>query len=668
MTDLLRALGRPADALVSIDFETFYSKEYGLRTLTTEAYVRDPRFEVIGVGVKWGDRPSVWLEEWEFREWAARVDWSRVAVNAHHTQFDGFILSHHYGIKPGFLLDTMSMARALNGPLGVALKTLGPKYGVGQKGDEVENTKGKRRADFTLAEWLRFGAYCNNDTELTSRLLVKMLRGFPPLELWAIDSTIRWFTEPVFVADLAVLERTLIEERRRKAAMLERSNVTAEDLRSADKFAALLRSSGIEPERKAGKNGPIFAFAQKDPQFVALLEHEREEIRFLAEARLSAQSNQVETRVERLIGVAKRGAVPFYLKYAGAHTGRLSGGDKMNPQNFNRGGALRAAILAPEGHTLVVADSGQIEARVVGWVAGQADLLETFRRNDSTGGDFYSDVGGSFFGKKLSKKDTPVERQVSKSMVLGLGFGMGVFKFAGELLKGMLGAPPVQFIQADVERYRVDVGGFEDRTYQQGTTCGDKVEEMITFGVRLDYPALLVHCAVADHFVRLYRSRNSRIAGFWKLCDGVLHAMEVGRKMTFGPKGCLRVIKHGIVKPNGLTLHYPELRRGKSGYTYLGSKQGRAARTHIYGGLLTENIVQSLARDVVVAEQALRIRAAGYRTATTTHDEIACVEREERGPECLTFMLKAMKQAPSWCDDLPLWADGGIARSYGSAK
>ncbi len=678
--ELLKALGSKRDVRATLDLETFFDRDFTLKKLTTEAYVRDPRFEVIGVGVKWGDSPSVWLEEWEFRDWAARVDWSRVALNAHHAQFDGFALSHHYGIRPGFWACTMSMGRVLNGT--GALETLAPLYDVGEKGTELANAKGKRRRDFTQNEWLRFGVYCNQDVNLSAGLLDKMLPGFPPLELWLIDTTIRMFTEPVFRADMDLLRVTLKDELEKKARLLKTVANTAgllpegatpeqiEEaaravLSSSEKFATLLSAMGEQPPTKPNPKGKmIFAFAKNDPGMQALQEHPREEIRELAEARLAVKSTIVGTRTERLIGIAERGAVPFYLKYSGAHTHRWSGGDKMNPQNFNRGGALRAAILAPPGHVIVVADSGQIEARVLPWVAGQADLLEVFRRNDQTHGDFYSDAGSSLFKKKLSKKDTPIERQSAKSMLLGLGFGMGWKKFAGEQLKGMLGAPPVQFTATEATLYSVDVDAFAERPHDRmGTTCGDVVTKMGADGIRLAYPDLLIHCAVADYFVRTYRATYSQISRLWKAMDSVLQAMASGTPMSFG---CLRIVRHGIVKPSGLTMRYPELRRGESGFSYLGGDSGKE-RQKAYGGSITENVVQSLARDIV-AEQALWVRAAGYHVATTTHDEIVSVVPEAQGEACLAYMIKRMRIPPAWCADLPLNAEGGIGKSYGSAK
>lgn len=673
---LLEALGSTGDVLITIDFETYFSADYNLRKCTTEGYVRDPRFQVLGCGVKVAGGPSTWLEEWEFRAWAERVDWSRVAVLAHHAQFDAFILSHHYGIRPRFLLCTMSMARAVHGVAGVGLDNLAKVYGLGEKGTELKIAKGKRREQLTQAEWALVGGYCRNDVDLTAGLLRKMLPKFPEPELWVVDTTIRAFTEPVFVGDQAVLVKALEDERAKKSRVLARIVETTREtdaravLSSSDKFAALLRALGEEPPVKPNDKGEdIYAFAKDDPGMQALLEHPRDEIRAVAEARLAIKSTIIETRTERIIGAAKRGAIPFYIKFCGTHTHRMSGGDKMNPQNFNRGGALRDAILAPEGHALVVVDSGQIEARVLPWFAGEQRLLETFRRNDANGGDFYADEGTAIFQKPVSKKETPLERQIAKAMLLGLGFQMGWGRFAGELLKGMLGADPVQFTRVEVEKFKVDVAAFAERGYGN-VTNGQRVQEMISNGQRLPFDDLLVHCAVANHFVWLYRMKNPNITRLWKTAENVLSVMAADTNDGGAVRmrwGCLSVVREGLVKPSGLTLLYPGLRRSvSSGFSYLGGPRG-VERTHVYGGLLVENVVQSLARDIVM-EQSLWIRADGARIGTTTHDEVVAVVPKDQAEQAYQRALARMRTSPAWCADLPLNASGGFGTSYGAVK
>lgn len=691
MSELLQRLGPIPRTIVHLDFETYYSSDYSLSKLTTEAYVRDERFEVIGVGVRAGrDAKTVWLEEWEFAEWAGSFDWRTVSVNANHAQFDGFILSERYGIRPGFWFDTMYLGRILTGR--GALDPLAQHFGVGRKGDAIESHRyrGKRRADFTQAQWLDYGRYCRNDVDLAADVLRKMAPTFPREELWLIDTTLRMFTEPVFRADLDLLRRTLEAERTRKREVLQGlvtryvdpARVNTDDpieamravLASSEKFAYLLRRLGqAAPTKLNNKGEGIYAFAKTDPGMTAMLESDRDEIRFLAEARLQVKSTLVETRTERLLGIGQRGLVPIYLKYAGAHTHRWSGGDKMNPQNFNRGGALRDALIVNEEEEIVVADSAQIEARVLPWLAGETSLIATFQRNDSTGGDFYSDVGGDYFRMKLSKKETPVERQLAKNMVLGLGFEMGWAKFSANLLLGMLGSAPIQFTIDDVRKYGIDLSAFLNRSQEingEWKTNRERIEAMIDAGaIRIPYQGAAIHCSVADYFVRVYRQRNARISKFWRVAEKLLVAMENPEGDPYAVRlryRGLEVMRHAVRKPNGLVLRYPGLARHRGQFSYMGGKSGRE-RVSIYGGAFTENLVQSLARDIV-AEQALRVRADGHRIATTTHDEIVVVTRRGNGAAVLSSMIAHMRTPPAWCSDLPLNAEGGVGTRYGDAK
>ncbi len=360
----------------------------------------------------------------------------------------------------------------------------------------------------------------------------------------------------------------------------------------------------------------------------------------------------------------------------------------MNWQNLERvtqgepdSGMIRRAIEAPavweawmgegipgEPSTLVVADSAQIEPRMTAWLAGQESLLATFRRNDAKGkaGDIYSDEGSIYFRRPLSKETTPIERQTSKNIIIGLGYNMGSIKFGSSILAGMNGSPPVQFGRKELDEFGIDPVAFEQRPHnprdEGGPSCGEKVRELTA---RVPYPELIVHVAVADYFVRTYRARNSRIVALWKTMTRLLEVMATpGASVQFGP---LRAEHERLVKPSGLALLYPRLRRTGDGFVYWGYKDGRMQWVKIYGGALTENVVQSLARDVV-AEQLLRVVDAGYRLVTTTHDEGVAATSESYGQRCFELMKASMKTAPAWCQGLPLNASGGVARSYGAVK
>jgi hypothetical protein len=153
-------------------------------------------------------------------------------------------------------------------------------------------------------------------------------QGFPLEELEIIDSTIKMFSEPCLSADLEILAQVWVQENEKKKALFARLGLQESELQSADRFAELLRQRGVEPEKKPGKKGDVYAFAKTDIQMESLLEHEDEEVRALAEARLGAKSTLLQTRAETVGFMQQRGGnVPVYLRYAGAHTSRWSGGD-----------------------------------------------------------------------------------------------------------------------------------------------------------------------------------------------------------------------------------------------------------------------------------------------------------------------------------------------------
>lgn len=330
---------------------------------------------------------------------------------------------------------------------------------------------------------------------------------------------------------------------------------------------------------------------------------------------------------------------------------------------------------------LVVADSSQIEARVLPWFAGQEDLLDVFRRNDETNGDFYSDAGSSFFKKKLSKKETPTERQASKSMLLGLGYQMGMWKFSLMLL-----GQGIQFTMKDALAFDVNVDKFRATEWKM-----KKVEEMTT---RLTKDDLAIHCAVVEFLVNTYRSTYDKIETVWKTCEEVIAVMAAeecaevnGIRATFGPGDCLKIRRHALELPNGMLLKYAGLRESEEGgYSYIGDGYGKT-RVHLYGGKLTENIVQALAR-IIVIEQMLLIRAkfekdfgcryesvslvrsypVRHPVVTTTHDEVVAAVKDHHAEEALAFAKATMRRPPSWAPTLPLNASGDFASSYGDAK
>lgn len=318
--------------LITLDMETFYDKEYSLSKMTTEEYIRDPRFQVIGVSTKIDDGPTTWVSG-PAREVLAHLHslpWDNAMLLAQNTMFDGAILTWRCGIRPKALADTMLMSRAIYGvEVSHSLKAIAERLGIGVKGTEVLNALGKRRTDFTPAQLARYGQYCDNDVELTHEAFHRFMgMGFPKDELKLIDMTLRMFTDPVLQLDRRHLEQHLATVQARKAALLDEAGVAdKKDLMSNAKFAMMLNVYGVTPPTKisptTGKE--TFAFAKSDEAFLALLDHEDDRVQALVAARLGNKSTLEETRTQRFIDIAKRGSLPVPIRYYAAHTGRWGG-------------------------------------------------------------------------------------------------------------------------------------------------------------------------------------------------------------------------------------------------------------------------------------------------------------------------------------------------------
>lgn len=673
---------------VFLDLETFWDKDFTLRRMTTVDYVRDPRFEVLMASVDDGEE-CVWFEEPAFREWTKTVDWSTIALGCHNTCFDGFVLAEHYDVHPAVLFDTLSMARSQGIEGGVSLDNLATHFGVGFKGHEVEQTQGKRRKDFTPEEWARYVLYCQNDTALCRRIFEAMMeQGFPESELWVIDQHLKLFTDPKLILDEDLAKQFLADERERKKGLLARIDKDKSIIQSSEKFANELRLVGVEPPVKLSPKTKkeIYAFAKDDAGMLELLEHENDEVRWLAEARVAMKSTQGETRAERFLRLGANGQrMPVMLNYYGAHTGRPSAGGKTNFTNLQRTnkkdptkGMLKKSLIAEYKSKVVAADSGSIEARVNAWLSGHETLLDAFREKR----DLYSEMASDVFGRKVDRKKNPEDElagNLGKTAVLGCGFQMGWAKFAETLLKGPMGNPSIQITNEIAYSMGVDLEKFFANPA--------KVRKSRKIISRLSDVDLLVHCAAAEKIVRTYRNSNEPIVELWSLLEGVIQTMaEIGdtEEFTFGPDNCLTVVRHGIRLPNGMMLRYPGLREHvhepglvavdedeqwrleKKSYSYLG--QYGKIRKSLYGGKLCENIVQALAR-IVVTDQMLHMKATtGRDISLFTYDELVYVEPDETAPWLLARLLETMKTPPSWAPGLPLSVEGGFHQSYGLAK
>ncbi len=423
--------------LITCDFETYYDNIYSLKKLTTEEYIHDRRFQAIGLGIKFNRHKSHWFTGHDIVGALKKVPWDKVALVAHNAKFDAAILSWVYGVKPRFIIDTLSMARPYhNANTGVSLAKLAEHYQLGIKGKEVVQAMGKRAEDFSPEELAQYGEYCKNDCDLTLALLDALLkRGFPLSELQLIDTTIRMYSDPVLTLDAGTIQEEIDLELERKSSLLAMVDQPKGVFSSNPKFAELLISMGVEPPTKPSpkKKNPdgtplqTYAFAKGDADFIALLDHEDPLVSAAVEVRLGVKSTQRETRAARFMGVHDRchSYLPVPLAYYAAHTGRYGGDEKINLQNLQRTdkknpkkGLLRKAIKAKPGHALVVEDLSQIEARLLVWQARQMDRVEAFAQKR----DVYSEQASVIYGRKVDRKNNPddyVMGFIGKCVTLG---------------------------------------------------------------------------------------------------------------------------------------------------------------------------------------------------------------------------------------------------------
>jgi DNA polymerase len=597
--------------LLTLDFETYFDVRCSLGKMTTMEYINDSDFKVHGASLKFDDEPAEWYPHEELTEALAQVDWDDTQLLCHNASFDGAVLASVYGYVPQYYLDTSAMARGLypgqSSSLANTAIRMFPDDEAMRKGNDLGKSKGLHDLPPEIEEAL--ANYCIQDSELTHAIWVKFKDQLPSSELDLIDITTRMFTMPKMVLDRERLTAYMDTERLTAEKLIDDSGVEPEVLRSNPKFATYIQEQLdlIVPTKKSPTTGEFIpALGKNDAGFQQLCamypEHQK-----VWDARVAAKSRLAETRSQRFLNAANPdNTIGIPLRYYAAHTGRFGGSDKLNFQNMPRGSELRKCLTAPKDHLIYVADLSNIEARMLAWLAEQADLLDQFR----DGEDVYSSFASTIYDRQIRKDNDPTERFVGKTAVLGLGYGMGWKKFQSTLALGAAG--PV--VEVDDEK--------------------------------------------SWSIVNAYRSKFYRIPHLWKLCDSFLIDMLTGRSNYHK---VVETERNRIRLPNGMSLYYENLQRSEQGFEF----QSNRKQVYTYGGKITENIVQALSR-IVVTDALIRIayKRKDLHVCLTVHDEIVCVGPAEAADERMQDIIDLMCIPPSWAEDLPLAAEGGYDSGY----
>jgi DNA polymerase family A len=416
-------------------------------------------------------------------------------------------------------------------------------------------------------------------------------------------------------------------------------------------FKALLEKALAKTGRKVplkqGKRGLIPATAKTDREMQAFLDDDDPAVAALVAVRL--QKKGEEQKLARLatlraIAQATGGVLPPFLNYCGSSTGRFAGGGKFNVQTLYRSGVgirIRELLIPREGKMFVVGDLAQIEARVTAFLAGEDAQLSAFRDkrdiySEHASGTLHCEVRKPTDNDNAELKARLTSyREVGQRAVLGLGFGMGALKFMNSLRSNPEAA------------HLFDTGELSP--------------------------------AICRNIVMDYRSRYRCIAQFWKDLEAAARTAAEGSSSSVG---MLRFDRSGDITriwlPSGRALRYANLRLDDTQrairfldefgeereFTPTGPTLVYGNGTVLYGGKICENVVQAVARDLLV-EAVLRVEDRGLPVLFHVHDEVVVEVDGAAATEAVHTVEKELSCVPPWAAGLPISCEVKTVSRYG---
>jgi len=587
---------------IFLDFETYYDKEVSLKKLSTAEYVRHPKFKVLGCGIAIENQEPLWYPDYEILD--TSINWTSSKVIAHNCLFDGFILEDHLNIHPAAYACTQTLTRAIIPHLkSYSLAAISKLLNLGEKTDGLQ-AEGASEANAN---------YCINDTILCRAIFQKLNPLTTTFERELQSLVLSWGCNAQIHLDIPLLKKELSNRIAERLKLIKDSKYTETRLRSNPQFVEILKTLNLKIPYKISKttNLKAPALAKNDIEWQTL-KSDNPEHRALFKGREAAASNINITRTERFLNIAQttKNTLPMPLIYYGAHTSRFSGTDKLNVQNLPnlRKSNLRRALIAPKDYVILVVDSAQIELRLNAWLCEQNDILEALHKGE----DPYIKEAAIQFNIPESEV-TKQQRAFGKAITLACGYQMGAYpRFYNFCRGGPLGMDPILISKDDA--YRT---------------------------------------------INTYRTSKSKISEHWTKLQDLLPVLAAKTGHYKHPKGL--IFKHNMIEMPADTLpqQYPNLfQSDDKEWLY-----GHNTIHKIYGGKLQENIVQKLARDIVM-EQILILQSEGFNSVSSTHDEGLFLVHESEAKNHLKRAIKVFSTPPKWCQDVPLSAEGGYDYCY----
>lgn len=290
---------------------------------------------------------------------------------------------------------------------------------------------------------------------------------------------------------------------------------------------------------------------------------------------------------------------------------------------------LRSLIVAPKGKILDCADYSAIELRVLFWVARHEEGLKALR----DGRPLYEELAADIFKIKV-KEVTQANRFVGKQATLGAGFGMGWKKFIGTCLQ--LGREvSKELAVAAIQAYRT--------THAPVPLLWKKIE--------------MAAIAAIENPGKKYTINRT---AWYRTRDFLWCELPSGRRLAYyGPEVHW---ENFVTEINGVKT-FSNYKRQVITHWGIDGHTKKWTRQRTWGGTLTENIVQAIARDFM-AEAMLRIEAAGaWQIVLSVHDELAA-ERDLKARVGLKEFKLLMEQIPSWGEGCPIAVEGWSGERY----
>lgn len=652
---------------IHIDFETRSMAD--LRACGVYKYAEHPSTDIYCMAWAIDDGPvRLWApgytDDYDLLE---VVKDPAIEVHAWNAQFESTlwaVMIKRYGFGPAYPSRwRCSMARAAAYGLPLSLDACANLLGLAEKKDDEGHALMMRMCrprsvapDGKPTWWMdqdkldRLYAYCKQDV-VVERTISERLKPLIPSEqkLWELDQKIN---SRGVQLDLSLIqgmkEVTEVASEQANERLAEITGGQVQSVGSCVGLAGWFTSVGLP-------------CTSVDKEAVAAMKKQTEDPMLLEALQIREDAARSSTaKLESMLEYAcSDGRAKGMLAFHGASTGRWAGRGPQ-PHNFPKGdlknveqfiplflerdidgisqiapplqaasSLLRGCFVAGYNKTLRVADYAAIEARVLAWLAGETELLERFHRGE----DVYKPQAADIFSCPIDEVDF-TRRQVGKCAVLGLGFQMGAKRFWDAVKK------------------------------QTGIELAD---------------------GVAQSAVTAYREGNPRIRGLWKDLERmVIEAMQMPGKIvsinddqtTARTRPSIKVQRKNnwliIQLPSGRTLKYlnPELVDSETPwgevrpavrYTGLNGMTRRVERVQLYGGIITENIVQAIARDVL-ADAMIRLDEAGYTVILTVHDEVICETPDPLGT--LEEFEKLVVEVPAWATGMSIKAEAWEGKRY----